>query len=80
MGQAPNHRVPHHPLLAAAVTPIIGIGHPASDDRPPWLEALTDRDQPKLIKAAESGQVRGSEGSVKHVEVFLMGGVRTSIF
>jgi hypothetical protein len=27
----------------------------------------------ELVKATERGQIRASEGSVKHVEVFLMG-------
>ena len=35
--------------------------------------------EPELVQTAEGGQVRASEGSVRHVEVFQMGGVRTSI-
>jgi hypothetical protein len=35
--------------------------------------------QSELIEAAERGQIRASEGSVRHVEVFQLGGVRTPI-
>ncbi|WP_211096889.1 hypothetical protein, partial [Arthrobacter echini] len=40
---------------------------------------LTDSSQAELIEPAKRGQVRGSKGSVGHVEVFQMGSVRTSI-
>src|SRR5215212_1985864 len=40
---------------------------------------LADHDQAELIQAAERGQVRAAEGSVRHDEVFQMGGVGTSI-
>src|SRR3954447_20677174 len=49
-----------------------------------WLKALADGHKPELIEPAEHGQVRAREarprGSVRHVEVFRMGSVRTSIF
>jgi hypothetical protein len=35
--------------------------------------------QPELLQPAESGQVRAAKGSVRHVEVFPVGSVRTSI-
>jgi hypothetical protein len=35
--------------------------------------------EPELIETAEGGQVRAGEGNVRHVEVFQMGGIRTSI-
>ena len=35
--------------------------------------------KPKLVEAAELAQVRGREGSVRHVEVFRVGSVRTPI-
>ena len=41
---------------------------------------LADDLEAELIEAGERGQVRASEGSVGHVEVFRMGSVRTSIF
>jgi hypothetical protein len=40
---------------------------------------LADDFEAELVKAAERGQVRAGEGSVKHVEVFRMGGVGTPI-
>jgi len=43
------------------------------------LKTLPDGFKAKVIQAAEGGQVRASEGSVGHVEVFRMGGLRTSI-
>ena len=43
------------------------------------VELLPGHFQTKLIKPAERGEVRASEGSVMHVEVFRMVGVRTSI-
>lgn len=41
--------------------------------------SLADRNQPKLVKTAEGSQISGREGSVRHVEVFQMVGVRTPI-
>jgi hypothetical protein len=43
------------------------------------FEPLPDGDETEFVEAAEGGQVRGREGSVEHVEVFLMGSVGTSI-
>jgi len=43
------------------------------------LKTLPDGFKAKVIQAAEGGQVRASEGSVGHVEVFRMGGMRTLI-
>ena len=43
------------------------------------LKTLPNAFKAKLIEAAEGGQVRRVEGSVGHVEVFRMGGLRTSI-
>ncbi len=43
------------------------------------LQPLTHHLQAKLVEAAKRGQVRASEDSVKHVEVFRVGGVGTSI-
>ena len=42
-------------------------------------QALPGHLQPELIEAAERGQIRASEGSVRHVEVFQLGSVRTPI-
>ena len=39
-------------------------------DRPGRLQSLPDHDQAQLGEACERGQIRSSEGSVRHVEVF----------
>ena len=65
--------------LAAAVTAVVRLHNPASDHRPCCFDQLPDRNQAQLIKTAESGQVRRREGSVRHVEVFRLGCVRTPI-
>ena len=52
---------------------------PAGQDRTIRLQALPDDLETKLIQTAERGQVRTGEGSVRHVEVFRTGGVRTPI-
>jgi hypothetical protein len=44
-----------------------------------WFEPLPDDLEAEIIEAAERGQVGGSEGSVRHVEVFRMGCVGTPI-
>jgi len=36
------------------------------------LQALPGHLEPELVEAAERGQVRADEGSVRHVEVFQM--------
>jgi len=69
--QPPDHAVPGGALAAAAPAPLIGLSDPAGEDRAVRLEPLPDDVQAELVEAAERGQVRGSEGSVRHVEVFL---------
>ena len=56
-----------------------GIDDPARQHRPVGLKPLPDDLEAELVEAAERGQVRAGEGSVRHVEVFRMGGVGTSI-
>ena len=79
MSQFPCHGVTAGALLAAATAPPVRFGDPARQHSTIGLQALAGHLRPELIKAAESGSVRISKGSVGHVEVFLMGGVRTSI-
>src|SRR5690606_4472643 len=66
-------------FAAAAPAPPIGFYDPALQHRPVGLEALADDLQPELVKASERGQARADEGSVRHVEVFPVGSVRTPI-
>ena len=51
---------------------VIGLQDPARQDRAIGLQTLADHDQAELIQAAERGQVRAAEGSVRfesHVHV-----------
>jgi len=77
--QATHHRVPRSALAPAAATPHIRLHDAARQDRTVRFEPLPHDFKSKLVEASERGQVRASEGSVRHVEVVQMGGVRTSI-
>jgi hypothetical protein len=79
VGQPPDESVTRCSLPAATATPSVGLNDPAGQDRPVWLEALSDDFETQLVQATERGQVRASEGSVRHVEVFQMSGVGTLI-
>ena len=79
VGQAPGDRVPGCARAPASSAPPVRRDHPAGQDRAIRLEPLPDDFKAELVQASERGQVRASEGSVRHVEVFQMGGVRTSI-
>jgi hypothetical protein len=79
MRQPTQHGVARNALAAAAVAPVIGLDDPAGQHRPIRVKPLPDHDETQLIKAAERRQVRAGEGSVKHVEVFRMAGLGTSI-
>jgi hypothetical protein len=77
--QPPDHAVTSGALAAAAPAPPIRFHDPARQNRTTKLQPLPDDLQAELAETAERGQVRANEGSVRHVEVFLMGGVRTPI-
>lgn len=77
--QPPHDGVAWEALAAAAATPLIGLDHTAGQHGAIRLESLPRHHQPEPIEASEGGQGRGSEGSVRHVEVFQMGSVRTPI-
>ena len=47
------------------------VGDPAGQHRPIRLQVLADHHQTQLVEAAERRHIRGREGSVRHVEVFL---------
>ena len=76
--QPPDHGVARRALAPAAATPVVGLDDPTCQDRTIGLEPLPGDFEAELVEAGERGQVRASEGSVRHVEVFQMGGVRTS--
>ena len=77
MCQPPRHRVARRSLAATAPTPAVRFHDPASQNGTIGLKPLTDDFEGQFIEPEERGQVRASEGSVKRVEVFLMGSVRT---
>ncbi|ABK73699.1 hypothetical protein MSMEG_6461 [Mycolicibacterium smegmatis MC2 155] len=83
MSQRASHAVTYNAFFAAAAAPPILIGDPARQHGPIRVEALAGHLQPELVEAAESRQVSAGEarptGSVRHVEVFQMDGVGTSI-
>jgi hypothetical protein len=76
-----GHRVAWRSLTSAAATPAVELALLDTTGKYPTirLEALTDHLQPKLVETTERAQIRAHEGSVKHVEVFRMVGVRTPI-
>jgi hypothetical protein len=80
--QPPDHGVTRRSLTAAAPTPLVCCDDPAGQHRTLRLQPLPGDFETELVEPAERGQVRASEssaGSVRHVEVFRMGSVRTSI-
>jgi len=79
VGQPPHHGLARDALASAAAAPLIRFDDPARQDRTIRLEPLTDDFKAELVQAGEGGQVRASEGSVRHVEVFQMDGVGTLI-
>jgi len=67
---------------SAAATPpgeLVSLDDPTGQHRTIRFKPLPDHLQAELVEAAERAQIRAGEGSVKHVEVFLLGGVRTPI-
>ena len=79
VGQPADHRVSRCARASAPTTPPIRFAHAARQHRTAGLEALADGLKTEFVQTSEGSQVRGGEGSVGHVEVFQLGGVRTSI-
>jgi len=80
MRQTPGDGVPRAAFTAASTAPVVVrlVLDPAGEHRSVRLQVLADDNETQLVQAAERRDVRGREGSVRHVEVFLDGGVRTS--
>jgi hypothetical protein len=82
--QLADHGVTSEALAPAATTPLVRLEDPTRQHRTIWVESLAGDFETELVKPAERGQISAGEartsGSVKHVEVFQMGSVRTSIF
>ena len=72
-------RCPRDALTAAAAAPLVGLDDAAHQDRATRVDPLPEDLEAELIEAAERGQVRESEGSVRHAEVFRIGSTRTPI-
>jgi hypothetical protein len=87
VSQLPGHSVPRRAFAPTATTPLIGLDHTAGEHGLVWFESLAGHDESELVEATESGQVNAAEpsiwgrrdGSVRHVEVFQVDGVGTSI-
>lgn len=75
------HTVTRYSLGSATTAPPIEITgfDSAGEHHTIRLEPLADDLQTEFVEAAEHGQVRAGEGSVRHVEVFRLGSVRTPI-
>ena len=61
------------------MAPPVGLENPAFQNCLAWLDALTSSGEAEPVQAAEGIECRGRGGSVRHVEVFQMASVRTSI-
>ena len=68
--QPTHHGARRDALAATATAPLVIIDDPAREHRTRRFEVLTDDLKAELIKPGERSQVRTSEGSVGHVEVF----------
>src|ERR1700677_1204798 len=83
MGKLPGNGVTHGALLPAVSTPPVLVGDAAGQHCTIRFHALPGHLKPEFIEPAKSGQVSTGQaritGSVGHVEVFLMGSVRTPI-
>src|SRR5690606_18740155 len=70
--QAPHHASPGPTLGATAPAPAILVSgdHPTRQHRTFLLQPLPGHHQPEPVQARERRQIRGREGSGKHVEGF----------
>lgn len=73
VSQVPGHGVTHHTPAATLMAPVIRCDDPTRDHRAPSSDMLTDGFEAELVKTAEHGQIRGSEGSVVHSRGLLDG-------
>jgi len=81
--QPPEDRATRGAFAAASAAPLVRPDDSAGEYGTVGLDALAGNDEAELVEAAKGGQIRAGEarprGSVRHVEVFRMGSVRTSI-
>ena len=79
VSETPGHAVARAAFTTTPATPLIGLDDPAGQNSTTRLEPLPGNDQAELVEPGECAQIRAGKGSVRHVEVFRMGSVRTSI-
>lgn len=79
MRQLPHHGPAGNALAAADTAPGIILSDPALQDRPVTADLLASDCEAETIKQAETVEVRAGESRLRHVEVFRMDGVGTSI-
>ena len=79
MGQASFHTSAWNSFAPAGMTPVIGFKDAALKNCFRLGYVLPSDGQPELVKTAESSKVSRLEGTLEHVEVFLMVSVVTSI-
>ena len=79
MRQPTDHRAHTDAFTAAPSAPLIGLEDPARHDRTLRFDNLARDFQTEPVKKAEGREIRRSEGSVRHVEVFQTASVGTSI-
>ena len=79
MRKPAGDRIPWTSFAPAPTTPLIRLQDPAGQHRPTRLQPLANNHQAEIVHPGESGQVRGRERSVRHVEVFRVGRVVTPI-
>lgn len=79
MRKLPDHSVPRQTFGAAVPAPRILLGNSAFQHHLVMIQALPGGGEPQPVQQAETIKVRGSEGSINHVEVFLIGSLVTPI-
>ena len=79
MSEPAHDRVAWHALTTALVTPVVGLEDPAGQHRMVVVDLLPGHRQAEAVQQTEGIEIRAAERSVRHVEVFLLGGVGTPI-
>ncbi|GGC28292.1 hypothetical protein GCM10010974_08540 [Brevibacterium sediminis] len=79
VGEMPDHGAPGDALLAATMAPVVRFEHATLQHRSMRLDQLPRHGQAQAVELAEGIEIGRGEGSVEHVEVFLMASVGTSI-
>lgn len=70
MREPTGDRVPRRPLAPTPPAARIRLHDTTGQHGPAELDALSNHDEAELVRARERGQVRGSEGSVRHLDAY----------